>query len=83
MDDFSSFLQFSTELDDAERVLKADAVVESSGGFVGDCDSEKPHDSTLFWCSVECGSIGVGDELAVVESVGGCKASSLGVSELV
>ena len=49
MGDFSSFLQFSTELDDSGRVLRTEAVVGSSGGFVGDCDSKKAHFYQVWW----------------------------------
>ena len=40
------------ESDDAERVLKADAMVERSGGFLGDCDSKETCKNALFSCLV-------------------------------
>ena len=66
--DFSSFWQFSTELDDAERILKADAVGARSGAFVGDFDSKKMCGQALFPCPV---GHEVGDELALIAGIGG------------
>ena len=50
------------ELDDAERILKADAVGARSGAFVGDFDSKKMCGQALFPCPV---GHEVGDELAL------------------
>lgn len=48
-----------------------------AGGFVGTCDSKAACGGSHFSYPV---GYGVGSELAVVESVRGCKMTSLGVS---
>ena len=52
--EFSSFGQFLTESDDAERVLKVDATVKRSGSFVGVCDSKKTMQNRTFFMSGGC-----------------------------
>ena len=66
--DFSSFWQFSTELDDAEHILKANAVGARSRVFVGDFDLKKTCGWALFSCPV---GHEVGGELALIAGIGG------------
>ena len=57
---FPSFSQFSMELDDAGRDLKADATQIGAMSSVGRCDSKSANNNTVFPCLV----LGGCDELA-------------------
>jgi len=77
---FSMFWQLSVKSADAERVLKAETMKEGAWDPFGVCDSETAHKRALFSCPVR---YRVGDELAVVVSLGDWETTSLGVSRLV
>ena len=58
------------------HVLRAIMMLVSTEDSINGCYSKTAHDSTHFWCA---GGQGMGDELAVVEIIGGRKMMSLGV----
>jgi hypothetical protein len=68
------FWRFFTEFTGSERVLMAEIMVAGAGDSVGGCDSKTACGSALFLCSA---GYGVGGELAVGASAGGCKMASL------
>ena len=77
---FSTFWWFSMKLLDSERVLRHVTMAVGAGGSVSGWDLKKACDMALSLCPVRDGVNGVVDELALVESVGGCKITSLGVA---
>lgn len=76
--EFSNFWQFSIELGDSGRVLKAESMEGRSGDSAGGCDSKTAPNISLFCCLVTGGC----DELAVSVNVGGRKRTFLVVSGL-
>jgi hypothetical protein len=67
----------------SEGVSRSVIMEAGTGDPVGACDSKTARKNTLFPCLVGLLGYRMGDELAVVGNVGGCKKTSLGVGELV
>lgn len=76
---FSTFWPFSVKPVNSGRVLKPETMVVDAGDSIGTCSSKTTRVSMLFSCSAR---YGVGDELAVGTSAGGCKMASLNAVRL-
>jgi hypothetical protein len=79
MSDFSMFWCFSIKPAVSVRILRSVVMVVDARDSVDGCDSKTAPNSSLFSCPVGY----VGDELAVVEHVSGCKITSSGAVRLV
>jgi hypothetical protein len=80
MSDFRDFGCFCMKTIVSECVLRFVRTFVDVGDSIGSCDSKTARKDALFCCPV--GSE-MSSELAVVESMGGCKTMSLGVAVLV